>query len=136
MDWKDYFDQAKGTGFLATANRKGEANIAIFSKPNVMRDGTLAFAMTDRLTHANLSENPSAVYAFLKSGYKGVRIYLEKVREDTGSPVLEQIRDRTEDVDGPEISGQIRFLVYFRVLQYLPLVGGSKPGQKEFADAI
>ena len=127
MNWQQYFENAKGTGFLATANRKGEVNIAVYSRPNVMKDGALAFGMTDRLTHANLSENPKAVYAFAQPGYRGVRIYLEKVREDTGGPVLEHIRDRADDIVGPGTGKDVKFLVYFRVQDYLALVGDSKP---------
>ncbi len=71
MNWKDYFEKTSGKGLLATAGRTGEVDIAIYSRPHVMEDGTLAFGMTDRLTHANLGENPYAVYAFNEKGYKG-----------------------------------------------------------------
>ena len=123
MDWHDYFEKTNGTGFLATANRAGEVDIAVYSRPKVMGDGTLAFGMTDRLTHANLQENPSAVYALMGRGFEGVRIYLEKVREEDAGPVLEEIRSRADAIVGAGTGEQVKHLVLFRVLRHLPLVG-------------
>ncbi|HSH68653.1 MAG TPA: pyridoxamine 5'-phosphate oxidase family protein, partial [Deferrisomatales bacterium] len=60
MDWNKYFEGRRGTGFMATADKDGEVNIAVYSRPRVMEDGTLAFGMTDRLTHKNLQDNPRA----------------------------------------------------------------------------
>lgn len=123
MNWKEYFEKTGGTGFLATGGRGGEVDIAIYSRPHVMDDGTLAFGMTDRLTHANIQENPHATYAFKETGHKGVRLYLEKVREETEGPLLEEIRRRADEVVCPGTGDLIKFVVYFRVTKDLPLVG-------------
>jgi hypothetical protein len=123
MNWKDYFEKTTGKGFLATGGRSGEVDIAIYSRPHIMEDGTLAFGMTDRLTHANLQENPYAVYAFNEKGYKGVRLYLEKVKEETEGPLLEEIRERADEVVCPGTGDAIKFVVYFRITKDLPLVG-------------
>jgi hypothetical protein len=123
MNWKDYFEKTTGKGFLATAGRGGEVDIAIYSRPHVMEDGTLAFGMTDRLTHANLQENPHAVYAFNEKGYTGVRLYLEKVREETEGPLLQEIRKRADEVVCPGTGDAIKYVVYFRLTKDLPLVG-------------
>ena len=131
MNWQEYFDRVQGTGFLATSGRAGDVNIAVYSRPKVMRDGTLAFGMADRLTHANLSENPKAVYAFRERGYEGVRIYLEKVREEAGGPVLGEIRDRADAIVGSGTGAQVKYLVYFRVTNYLRLVGDEQPPEEE-----
>ncbi len=123
MNWRDYFEKTTGKGFLATGGRSGEIDIAIYSRPHVMEDGTLAFGMTDRLTHANLQENPYAVYAFNEKGYKGVRLYLEKVKEETEGPLLQEIRKRADEVVCPGTGDAIKYVVYFRVTKDLPLVG-------------
>jgi hypothetical protein len=123
MNWKDYFEKTTGKGFLATGGGSGEVDIAIYSRPHVMEDGTLAFGMTDRLTHANLQENPYAVYAFNEKGYKGVRLYLEKVKEETEGPLLQEIRKRADEVVCPGTGDAIKYVVYFRVTKDLPLVG-------------
>ena len=124
MDWKEYFEKKTGMRFLATANSKGEVDIAVYSKPKVMDDGTLACGMADRLTHANLSENPHAVYAFNEGGFQGKRIFIEKVREETEGPLLEGIRKEADKMVGPGVGDLVKFVVYFRVKKDLPLVGG------------
>ena len=124
MDWKEYFEKKSGMGFLATANSKGEVDIAVYSRPKVMEDGTLACGMADRLTHANLTENPHAVYAFNEGGFQGKRLFLEKVREETEGPLLDSIRAEADKVVGPGGGDMVKFVVYFRVKKDLPLVGG------------
>ena len=124
MDWKEYFEKKSGMGFLATANSKGEVDVAIYSRPKVMEDGTLAYAMADRLTHANLTENPHAVYAFNEGGFQGTRLFIEKVREETEGPLLESIRKEADKVVGPGVGDLVKFVVYFKVKKHLPLVGG------------
>ena len=104
------------------------SNVAVYSRPHVLEDGTLAFGMADRLTHANLAENPHAVYAFDEGRYRGVRLYLEKIREETTGPLLEEIRARAEEVVGPGTGSAVRFVAYFRVVQHLPLVGAERSG--------
>ena len=124
MDWKEYFEKKSGMGFLATANSKGEVDIAVYSRPKVMEDVTLACGMADRLTHANLTENPHAVYAFNEGGFQGKRLFLEKVREETEGPLLDSIRAEADKVVGPGVGDMVKFVVYFRVKKDLPLVGG------------
>ena len=136
MDWQVYFERAQGTGFLGTANRAGEVNIAVYSRPTVMRDGSLAFGMTDRLTHANLRENPKAVYAFQERGFQGYRLYLELIREETRSPVLDEIRSRADAIVGPGTGEQVKFLVLFRIVKHFPLVGAATTEEEPFSGAV
>jgi len=124
MDWKDYFEKTKGMGFLATANNEGEVDIAVYSRPKVMDDGTLAYGMADRLTHANLADNPHAVYAFNEKGFLGVRLFLEKVNEETAGEMINKIRAEADRLVGPGHGDAVKFVVYFRVKKHLPLVGG------------
>lgn len=130
MNWERYFDDARGVGFLATAGRGGEVNIAVYSRPKVLRDGTFAFGMTDRLTHANLQENPHAVYAFLQRGIQGVRLYLEKVGEEDQGPVLEEIKARADAIVGAGTGDQVTHLVRFRLAKALVLVGDAPPREE------
>ncbi|MRR38874.1 pyridoxamine 5'-phosphate oxidase family protein, partial [bacterium] len=73
MDLRDYFENAKGKGVMSTADASGVLTAAVYARPHVMDDGTVAFIMADRLTHKNLESNPHAVYLFLEEGdkYKG-----------------------------------------------------------------
>ena len=127
MDWNQYFENHRGTGFMATANKDGEVDISVYSRPRVMEDGTLAFGMTDRLTHSNLQDNPKAVYAFQERGFQGVRIYLEKTREEPSGAGLEEVRRRADQIVGSGTGEQVDFLVCFRVTRYLNLIGPGIP---------
>jgi hypothetical protein len=123
MDWKKYFEEHRGTGYLATAGKDGAVDIAVYSRPRIQDESTLVFGMTDRLTHANLKENKYAAYAFNESGFSGVRIFLEKIREEAEGPVLEAIKERARSVSVPGAGDAIKFAVYFRIIKSLPLVG-------------
>ncbi|MCX5839803.1 MAG: pyridoxamine 5'-phosphate oxidase family protein, partial [Deltaproteobacteria bacterium] len=83
MTLKDYFDNAKGYGVLATADGAGKVNTAIYARPHVMDEKTVAFIMAERLTHENLKSNPWAAYLFMEAGggWSGKRVYLKKLKE-------------------------------------------------------
>jgi hypothetical protein len=130
MDLKAYFEEAKGHGVLATADASGRVNAAIFGRPHVMEDNSVAFIMPHRLTHNHLQSNPQAAYLFLETGpgYRGKRLYLTKIREEQDTELLYSLRRRTypaaqEKQEGP------RFLVFFQVDQVLPVVGAGDPGE-------
>jgi hypothetical protein len=122
MNWKEYFEKTRGKGFLGTSGKGGEINIAVYSRPHVLDDGTWAFGMADRLTHANLQENPHAIYAFNSRAFEGYRLYLEKIREESSGPLLDEIRKRADEVVCPGTGDFIQYVVYFRVTKDLPLV--------------
>jgi hypothetical protein len=121
MTLKDYFEDTKGTGVLATADGDGKVNAAIYSRPHVMEDGILAFIMRDRLTHHNVQSNSHATYLFAEEGpgYKGKRLYLTKVREEQDSELLDSLR-RRQYIDEKDES---KFLVLFQLDKELPLIG-------------
>lgn len=62
MKLREYFEEAKGVGVLATADAAGKVNAAIYARPQFLDpddDQTLVFIMADRLSHANVQANPS-----------------------------------------------------------------------------
>ena len=131
MDLRDYFDKAKGIGVLATSDKEGKVDLAIYAKPHVMEDETIAFIMADRLTHHNLQSNTHAAYLFKEEGqgYKGTRLFLTKLREEQDSDILYAIRSKRYPSETEE--GKPRFLVFFKVDKVLPLVGAGRDPEKE-----
>ena len=124
---RDYFDQAKGTGILATASKDGEVNMAIYARPHFMEDGSLAFIMRDRLTHANLVENPKACYLFKEeSGYKGKRLYLTKIGEEKNTEQLYSLLRRT--YPNNQYDKENLFLVFFRLERERPILSVNDQG--------
>ncbi len=124
MDLTDYFEKNQGLGVLSTADSEGKVNAAVYSRPHVMDDSTLAFIMPDRLTHHNLGSNPHAAYLFRENGpgYKGKRLYLIKVREETDTELVESLRRK---VYPPEMEERVgpKVVVFFKVEKVLPLIG-------------
>jgi hypothetical protein len=123
---REYFENTKGIGVLATADKAGKVNAAIFARPHVLEDGQLAFIMPHRLTHANLAENPLANYLFKEEGpgYRGKRLYLKKVREEQDTPLIQTLRRRKYSPD-QETGLKPLFMVIFRIEEELPLVGAG-----------
>jgi hypothetical protein len=125
MSLSDYFEKRAGTGILATADLSGRVNAAIYGRPHFIDDQTVAFIMADRLTHANLRTNGSAVYLFRESceRYVGRRLYLTKIRETDDPELIEEIRSRPRHGDRPGDPHDKKYLVYFHVDRVLPLIG-------------
>jgi hypothetical protein len=99
---------------------------AIYSRPHIMEDGTVAWIMAERLTHHNLQSNPHAAYLFMEEGpgYKGIRLFLSKVREEANTELLASLRRRKYATE-PE-DAQSRFLVFFKIDNTLPLIGSGE----------
>lgn len=125
MTLKDYFETARGMGVLSTADGQGRVNSAIYARPHVMDDGSLAFVMRDRLSHHNLQSNPHAAYLFREEGdaYRGLRLHLTKTGEEKDTPLVKELCRRCRIDDHPD---KVRFLVMFKVDAELPLLGAGE----------
>ena len=128
MNLKEYFDTKKGVGVMSTSGGDGRVDAAIYARPHFMEDGTLAFIMRERLTHKNVGENPFATYLFIENGqgYKGVRLYLKKVKEDTDEDLIKAMTRRCLTPEEDAAKGP-KFIVYFTVEKALKLLGGDSP---------
>lgn len=128
MQLQDYFENASGVGVMSTADSGGKVDAAIYAKPHVMADGTIAFIMRDRLTHHNLQQNPYATYLFIETqrGYKGLRLFLKKDREDQDLELIGQLTRRCLTPEEDEAKGP-KFLVYFKIEKALNLIGSDSP---------
>ncbi len=128
MTLQEYFENTNGRAVMATADKSGKVDIAVYSKPHFMDDGTIAFIMADRLTHANLQSNPHAAYLFMEGGEKhvGKRLYLTKVKEDQNKDLIATMRRRKKYVVTEGYDQEQQFLVYFKIDRELPLIGAGK----------
>jgi len=124
MKLSEYFESANGYGVLATADSAGKVDAAIYARPHFMDEETVAFIMTDRLTHQNLQSNPYAAYLFMEAGEKpsGKRLFLTKIKEEKDSDLLFAIRRKSygdEDRKG-------LYLVHFKIDKVLALIGAGE----------
>lgn len=125
MNINKYFVDNDGMGVISTVSAEGIPNSAIYAKPHIMGDDTLAFIMRDRLTHSNLKVNPNANYMFLehRHGFNGVRLSLVKIEETCDRERINKLSRRNRSLEDDEES---RFLVTFKVTKALTLIGGRE----------
>ncbi len=126
MNIKQYFTDTEGVGVLSTADADGKVNSAIYSRPHLLDDGYVSFIMRDRLTRNNLQHNPSAHFLFMEKerGFKGVRMYLEKVKEVEDKELIAELSRRTSETSVDD--GSSIFLVSFKLVKMLELLGDKE----------
>lgn len=126
MSLSEYFEKAQGLGILATANSDGAVDLALYAKPHVIDENTIAFIMQEHLTHRNLKSNPHAAYMFVEKGpgYNGKRLYLSKIREETNTSVVEMFRKKQPVICAAGDDSN-KYLVHFQVNDIRPLVGNK-----------
>lgn len=126
MNLKRYFEKTEGLGVLSTADKRGRVDAAVYSRPHVLENGTIAFIMRDRLTHSNLQINPHASYLFKENGagYQGKRLFITKLWEEKESAMLYKLKRKNyKDDKNPN---ENKYLVFFKVDKAVPLIGPGK----------
>ncbi len=124
MDLAAYFRKNEGVGVLGTSNPDDKVDLALYSKPVVIDESTIALVMKQRLSHQNLKGNLQAAYLFLQKGpgYQGLRLNLTMLREETNQSLIETMRKK-QPCMYPEEDDSGKFLVIFTVDRIRPLVG-------------
>ena len=127
MTLKEYFHNTRGTGVLATADKEGQVDAAIYSRPHIMADGSLAFIMRERLTHENLQSNPHATFLFMeRNGHlQGMRLFLKKTREDTDQELIAKMTRRSLSPEQDAAAGP-KYIVYFSLEKIINLIGPNE----------
>ena len=122
MNLYDYFENTEGTGVLATTDSDGDVDLAIYARPHVTDENTVAFIMNERLSFNNITSNPKAAYLFIEAGpgYKGKRLYLTKTKESDDKELIDSMRRKTQKHHGTDSE---KYLVYFSIEKIRPLVG-------------
>jgi hypothetical protein len=125
MTLAEYFTDAAGLGVLATSDAEGNVDLAIYARPYIIGEDTIAFSMLERRSYKNLQSNPKAAYMFVEQteGYKGKRLYLEKIGEETDTNRIKRIKEQHKKQFSTESAG--KHLIYFKITETRPLVGGN-----------
>lgn len=126
MDLKRYFETKDGWGVLATCNAQGQVDTALYAKPYIADERMAAFVMKERLSHQNLQSNLHASYLFMENapGYRGVRLYLTMIREESNQSLVETLRQK-QPMMFPAEDDSAKFVVFFQIDRVRPLVGDS-----------
>lgn len=131
MKISKYFETAIGRGVLATADAQGRVEIAIYARPHVIDEETVAFLMTDKVTHSNLKSNPHAAYLFMEEGpeFNGKRLILSFIKEEQEDELIQSLRSKTYQ----EFKERIECVAYFRIDEVLSLV---EPADRKEVSAL
>jgi hypothetical protein len=123
MSLAEYFENIKGLGVLATSDSDGNVDIAVYSRPYIIDEKTIAFSMLEKLSYSNIQSNPRAAYMFVEEGegYNGKRLHLTSTGEEKDLEQVKQIKQQHSKARDDD--GKIRHLVYFTVDKIRPLVG-------------
>jgi hypothetical protein len=123
MSLAEYFENVKGLGVLATSDSDGNVDIAVYSRPYIIDDKTIAFSMLEKLSYSNIQSNPKAAYMFVEQGegYAGKRLHLTRTGEEKDEERIKKIRQQHSKAK--DYDEKVRHLVYFTVDKIRPLVG-------------
>ena len=123
MNLTEYFKDIKGLGVLATSDSEGNVDVAVYSRPYIIDEKTIAFSMLERRSYSNIQSNSKAAYMFAKQGpgYVGKRLYLTRTGEEKDPERIKAIRQQHSRIREPD--EKVRHLVYFSVDKIRPLVG-------------
>ena len=125
MSLAEYFEKIKGLGVLATSDCEGNVDIAVYSRPYIIDEKTIAFSMLEQLSYSNIQSNPKAAYMFVEQGegYAGKRLHLTKTGEEKDPERIKQIRQQHSKAK--DYDEKVRHLIYFTVDKIRPLVGDN-----------
>ena len=123
MSLAEYFENIKGPGVLATSDAEGNVDIAVYSRPYIIDEKTIALSMLEKLSYSNIQSNPKAAYMFAEQGegYAGKRLHLTKTGEETDPERIKEIKQQHTKTREPD--EKVRHLIYFTVDKIRPLVG-------------
>jgi hypothetical protein len=127
MSLAEYFENVKGIGILGTADPEGKVDLALYARPHVIDEETVAFIMGDHLSHRNVAANPHAAYLFVEEGegYNGLRMHLTKTLEETDPKKIEAMRRRSRAAE--DFAATEGYLVHFKIDEVRPLIKERMP---------
>ena len=130
MDRKEVmkmFNKETRIGALATVNRNGDVNAAVFGSPRMIDEETVIMAIGDNRSFRNLQENPKATFIVVEPGeapasWKGVRLYLKMDSIERYGEVLDSFREKIRKMAGSRSADAIVAALRFTVTDVRPLI--------------
>jgi predicted pyridoxine 5'-phosphate oxidase superfamily flavin-nucleotide-binding protein len=121
------FNKETRIGALATANKSGEVNAAVFGSPRMIDEDTVIMAIGDNRSYRNLQENPKASFIVVEPGqapatWKGVRLYLEVDSMERYGELLDSFREKIRELAGDRSANAIVAAIRFKVTEVRPLI--------------
>ena len=121
------FNKKTRIGALATADKNGAVNAAVFGSPRMIDEDTVIMAIGDNRSFQNLQENPKASFIVIEPGtspteWRGARLYLEMDSLERYGEMLDSFRENIRKVAGDASANAIVAAVRFKVTNVRPLI--------------
>lgn len=116
----EMFNKRPRIGALATSNKSGDVNAAVFGSPQMIDEETIVMGIGNNRSYQYLQENPKAVFIFMEPGesvmdWKGARIYLEATTVDTAGELYNQIKSKIAEAAGEDAAKMIQAAIRFKI---------------------
>jgi hypothetical protein len=124
------FNKQTRIGALATSNKNGDVNTAVFGSPRMIDENTVIMAIGENRSLQYLQENPKASFIVVEPGdapteWKGARIYLELESFERYGELLDSFREKIRKVAGDKSANAIVAALRFKVTDVRPLIAPS-----------
>ena len=123
----EMFNRKTRIGALATANKEGDVNAAVFGSPRMIDRETVIMAIGDNRSFENLQENPKASFIVIEPGesptdWKGARLYLELYSFERYGELLDSFKENIRKVAGSKSADAIIAAIRFKIKDVRPLI--------------
>jgi len=112
----ELFNKYPRIGALATSNREGDVNVAVFGSPRMVDENTVVMGIGNNRSFRNLQRNPKAVFIVMEPGetvmdWKGARVYLEAIDLATEGEFYDQTKQNITKSSGVQAAKMIQAAV-------------------------
>ena len=126
----EMFNRKTRIGALATADKDGNVNAAVFGSPRMIDEETVIMAIGDNRSYKYLQENPRASFIVIEPGdapmqWKGIRLYLELDSFERYGELLDSFRENIRKMAGDQSADAIVAALRFKITEIRPLVDTS-----------
>jgi hypothetical protein len=126
----ELFNKYPRIGALATANKEGDVNVAVFGSPRMVDENTVVMGIGENRSYRNLQRNPKAVFIVMEPGetvmdWKGARVYLEAVDLVSEGEFYDQTKQNIAKAAGVQAARMIQAAIRFKITEVRPIVDMS-----------
>jgi predicted pyridoxine 5'-phosphate oxidase superfamily flavin-nucleotide-binding protein len=123
----ELFNKYPRIGVLATANKDGDVNVAVFGSPQMVDENTVIMGIGENRSYRNLQRNPKAVFIVMEPGetvmdWKGARVYLEATDLETKGEFYDQVKQNIAKAVGIQAPGMIQAAIRFKITEVRAIV--------------
>ena len=121
------FNKESRIGALATADKTGQVDVAVFGSPRMIDEDTVIMAIGDNRSFRNLQENPKASFIVIEPGgapmeWGGARLYLEVDSFERYGELVDSFRENIRKMAGDRSANAIVAAVRFKITDVRPLI--------------